>query len=232
MTTPIPFLIPTQESDVYEMEVDNTSKELFETCARAAEYYTVARRTLAAERPALEFGHCIHLALIPRKLQIENWEEKQEQVIIDFYKDKELPPDEWRTADRALDAIQAYNEAYPLDREPFTIRDSPVELPFRIKLGEAELDAWVTTHAGTFYVKKVIIYWTGKMDAIIDYGSVLDMDHKTTSILSDRFYDDFVLSSQMHGYNWASRQLGYPAVGLLLDVLAVRNTTRTGAEHE
>lgn len=233
MQIPTPFLIPTQEPDIYELEVDNTSKELFETCARAAEYYSVVRRTLRADRPSLNFGSVIHKALVPRKLNEENWQEKQEKVIIDYYKTYTPPIDEWRTADRALDAIKHYNKAYPLDKEPFKVIEGTVELPFKIKLGEADLNASVTTHAGTFFVKKVIIYWTGKIDGIVDYsGSILILDHKTTSILSANFYDDFVLSSQMHGYTWAGRHLGYNVTGLLLDVLALRKPSRTGTPTE
>ncbi len=232
MTTPIPFLIPTQEPDVYEMEVDNSSKELFETCARAAEYYTVERRQSHGEKPSLKFGDCIHKALVPRKLNEENWQEKQEKVIIDYYKEYTPPLEEWRTADRALDAIRKYNEAYPIDAEPFNIIPNTIELPFRIKLGEADIDSIVNTHAGTFFVKKVVIYWTGKIDGIVDYGVNLIEDHKTTSIIGAPFYDDFVLSSQMHGYTWAGRKLGYPVEGLLLDVLALRKPSRTGTPTE
>jgi len=232
MQTPIPFLIPTQEPDVYEMEVDNSSKELFETCARASQYYSVERRKGAGERPSLNFGHIIHAALAPRKLNEENWQEKQEKIIIDYYNTYSPPIDEWRTADRALDAIREYNKSYPATEEPFKIITGTVELPFRIKLGEADLNATVTTHAGTFFVRKVVIYWTGKIDGIVDYGVNLILDHKTTSIIGSQFYDDFVLSSQMHGYTWAGRKLGYPIEGLLLDVLAVRKPSRTGTPTE
>jgi hypothetical protein len=232
MTTPIPFLIPTQEPDVYEMEVDNSSKELFETCARAADYYTRQRRTLRADRPSLNFGHIIHAALVPRKLNEENWQEKQEKIIIDYYNSYSPPINEWRTADRALDAIREYNKSYPITEEPFKVIANTVELPFRIKLGEADLGAMVTTHAGTFYVKRVVIFWTGKIDGIVDYGVNLILDHKTTSIIGSQFYDDFVLSSQMHGYTWAGRHLGYPVEGLLLDVLALRKPSRTGTPTE
>lgn len=227
-----PFLLPTDQPDVFELHVDNSAKELFETCSRASEYYTTQRRQLAGERAALFFGGVIHKALVPRKLQLPEWQKEQERIIIEEFTAHPPGPDEWRTVDRAIDVIHQYNKAYPLDAEPFKLLPGCCEMPFKLLLGEAELDSMITDHRGTYYVKKVIIYWTGRIDAIIDYGSILIQDHKTTSILGPTFYDDFQLASQMIGYTWAGRKLGHSIQGLLLDVFALRKPTRTGKSTE
>lgn len=234
---PIPFLRPTSEEGVYELLVDNSSKELFETCSRAQFYYTVMRREGIAERPSLFRGTVIHGALARRMLGVS--EADQLRYIMDAYKDKDFGPDEWRTCERAVETIQLYNKQWPAETEPFdlVVEDRngrvAVEVPFKLYLGEAHLDSWVETHAGRFFVKKVLVYWTGIIDAVISYsGILLVMDHKTTSVLGTTFFDDFVLSSQMHGYVWAARKLGWDCKGLFLDVLAGRKPTRTGIANE
>lgn len=229
---PIPFLIPLGNND-YELHVDNTSKELFETCARAAQYYSVFRRESIAERAALFRGSVVHEALGIRKRATEpNFEQQQVAHIITRYLDKDFGPDEWRTAEHAIETIRLYNKQWPVASEPFKILPGTTEMPFKILLGVANLDTEVTTHDGTFYVRRVFIYWTGIIDTIINYGQVLVMDHKTTAVLGTTFIDDFVLSSQMNGYVWSARKLGYPAEGLLLDALAGRKPTKTGVAHE
>jgi hypothetical protein len=231
---PVPFLIPLGNND-YELHVDNTSKELFETCARAAEYYSVYRREGVGERAALFRGSVIHEALGIRKRSNflnPNFEKEQIAHIITRYLDKDFGPDEWRTAEHAVDTIILYNKQWPIASEPYTLLQGTTELPFKILLGKAELNSEITTHAGTFHVRNVYIYWTGIIDAIVNYGQTLVMDHKTTSILGPQFFDDFVLSSQMNGYVWSARKLGYPAVGLLLDAIAGRKPTKTGVAHE
>jgi hypothetical protein len=240
MTTeesPTPFLIPTPDPQVFDLHVDNSSKELFETCARAAEYYTVYRREGKAERAALFRGTVIHKALAQRKLWRPNitdkqFEPEQMAVILNAYMDKDFGPDEWRTAEHAINTIIAYNKHWPIESEPFTVVEGTVEMPFRLLLGTANLDTEVQTHAGKFYVKDVNIYWTGIVDSIVDYGVPLVMDHKTTSILGPTFFDDFVLSSQMMGYVWAANKLGHHTVGLLLDAIAGRKPTKTGVAVE
>lgn len=229
---PTPFLTHI-EGDDYELCVDNTSKELFETCARAAQYYSALRREGASERAALFRGSVVHEALGIRKRATEpDFEKSQIAHIITRYLDRDFGPDEWRTADHAVDTITLYNKQWPKASEPFKILPGTTEMPFKILLGVANLDSQVTTYKGTFWVRKVYIYWTGIIDAIIDYGQVLVMDHKTTSVLGPSFFDDFVLSSQMNGYVWSARKLGYPTEGLMLDAIAGRKPTKTGVAHE
>ncbi len=233
MQTPTPLFIPTDEPSVYDLHVDNSAKELFETCARAAEYYSVQRREGIGERPALFRGEVIHGACAIRQLHpTDDYQSQQLGYVMRMYADKDFGPDEWRTCEHAVNSILNYNKTWPVETEPFTLLPNTVEMPFKLRLGTAELDSEVTTHAGTFYVKSVNIYYTGIIDSLVDYGTILVKDIKTTSVLGPTFFDDFVLSSQMHGYVWAARKLGYDAKGLLLDVIAGRKPTKSGVPHE
>jgi hypothetical protein len=229
---PLPCLHPTAEEGVYELHVDNSSKDVFETCARAAQYYMVLRRTRQGTQPALNFGDIIHKALVPRMEGDPLFEIKQQEIIVKAFAKRPNPHEDWRTADRALAAIEAYNGRWPIDQEPFQVLKGTVEMPFKIKLGEADLDTEVLIDIGFVFVKKVIVYWTGKIDGMVDWGVHLVMDHKTTSVLGEQFYKEFQLSSQMQGYVWAGRKLGFNPQGLLLDVLALRKPTRTGVPTE
>lgn len=233
---PTPFLIHTGGDD-YEYQVDNSAKELFETCARAAQYNSVFKRESVAERSAQFRGSIVHSALAIRKrAKNPSFEPDQIKLILDAYADKDFGPDEWRTAEHCVNSIMLYNKQWPIASEPFTVltdKDQPaVELPFKLLLGRAELNSEVTTHAGTFYVKNVDVYWTGRIDAIIDYGGHLVMEHKTTSVLGPTFWDDFQLGSQPNSYVWAARKLGFPVVGAYIDAIAGRKPTRTGVAHE
>ena len=245
MQEPIPFLIPTTTEGVYEMHVDNSSKELFETCARAAQYYTVARRELATDRPALFKGEVTHKALVHRKraqyfgvTDTAKFEPEQMATIVNMYEGKDFGPDEWRTCEHAVNAIIEYNKAWPIASEPFKIArkkddaEPLIEWPFKLELGHANMDSWVETHAGKFYVRTVLIFWTGLIDAIIDYGDLFVMEHKTTAMLSQDFFNDFQLGSQGLGYAWAANELDIPVKGIFVDAIAGRKPTKTGKAHE
>lgn len=235
--SPTPFLIHLGDNN-YEFRCDNSAKELFEECARAAQYYSVDRREGAGESAPLFRGHAIHHALaIRRNWHLQGapqskWEPEQLAYILNTYADKDFGPDEWRTAEHAVNTIVEYNKTWPIDSEPFQVIPGSVEQPFKLLLGEATLDSEITSHMGTFYVNKVQIYWTGIQDARIVYGSPLVLDSKTTSILGEQFWDNFVLDSQMLSYVWASGKLGHPVEGYFVDAIAGRKPTKSGKAHE
>jgi hypothetical protein len=234
---PTPLFIHIDDG-YYEMHIDNSTKELFESCARAAEYYTRWRREGVGERGSLFRGGVIHHCLAIRRLMHlqhksqKEWEAEQMAYIINAYEGKDFGFDEWRTAEHAINTILAYNQQWPIDLEPFTVLQESIEQPFKICLGDAEIRQKITTNQGTFYVEGVRIYWTGRMDCRIDYGSPLVMESKTTSILGTNFWDNFQLDSQTLGYAWSAKKLGYPVEGVYVDALAGRKPTKTGVPYE
>ena len=69
------------------------------------------------------------------------------------------------------------------------------------------------------------------MDLLATLGdsTIRVIDHKTTSMGGDTFFDDFTLSQQTVGYAWAASQLaGTPVTEFLLNALMIRKPTRTG----
>lgn len=233
-----PFLIPTTEEGIYELEFDNTTKELFETCNRAGQYYKVLGRELDSERSALFAGGALHTALATRMeaqfyADRPTWRAKAESDIIEAYMMNPLSPEEWRTPELLIDTMEAYARTYPLEAEPFHLLETPehkpaVELPFHLLLGVAEINQEVELNGAKVFIKSINCYFTGRIDAIVNYDVPMVLDHKTTSMEGQSFYDDFIISGQMLGYTWASRQLGYPVQGLVLDAIAWRKPTKSG----
>lgn len=235
--TTTPFLIPLG-NDNYEFRLDNSGKELFESCARAAEYYTVWRREKEGSRASLFRGKVIHHCMaLRRNLHLQNilqtkWEAEQMAYILSAYAGIDFGEEEWRTAEHAVNTVLEYNKTWPITAEPFTVVEGSVEKPFKLLLGEAELDADIVCHLGRLHINKVTIYWTGILDARVIYGSELVLDSKTTSILGSNFWDNFVLDSQMLGYVWSAKQLGWPVDGYYVDAICGRKPTKSGKAFE
>lgn len=232
---------PNAPSGEFDFRIDNSSVELFTTCARAAYHYSILKREANSSKSALFFGTVIHAALEVRKnRQIigepylsEKWQDDQNETIETAYSLNPQPLDEWRSADQAVRVIQKYNKQYPINDEPFTIIPGTVELGFQCPIGTAEIDCDLPTRSGLVRVEKLNIIWTGRIDGLVQYdGSTFVLDHKTSSIGGPQYFEDFRISAQMHGYVWAARQLGYNAVGLLLDSLICRKPTATGKSIE
>nr|DAP02156.1 MAG TPA: PD-(D/E)XK nuclease superfamily protein [Caudoviricetes sp.] len=68
-------------------------------------------------------------------------------------------------------------------------------------------------------------YWTGRVDAIVRYkDKIWVLDHKTSSMLGDKFLDDKMRSNQFFGYWYALndeiiKQYGEPLAGVMLNVI-------------
>lgn len=226
-------------TDGYEFSIDNSAIENFTTCSRAAYYYNIQRRELDATKSALFLGSVVHAALELRKarqldpLNHIEWEQEQVDLIQAAYSANPQPIDEWRSADQAVRIIAAYNKKHPLADEPFTIIPGTVELGFKLPIGQCDMMCTMPTRNGPIFVKTINVYWTGRIDGLILFdGSIFVYDHKTTSIWSNAIVSDYDLSSQMHGYTWAARQLGHHAVGVCLDFLVTRKPTATGKAIE
>lgn len=228
------ILVPTGEDGVFNFRCDNSTLEKFQYCQREGQYYVWERRT-GATTSALNLGSALHNAW--ELLYLHGFShdtlELCQQKIIDHYN---LFPitDEWRTCEFALNVIQRYYEHYS-DSEtllPITHNGNLfVENAFEIKMGEIEVnDTIICPIAGPTFVKKLMIYWIGKIDIATSFmGGVWALDHKTTSRLGNTFWDKFQISSQMLGYNWALwKILGELPKGVILNVAALRKPTKTG----
>ena len=99
--------------------IDNSGWiENLSTCTRKLEYQCLSLRVHGAEKPALNFGSAIHLALELRYARYANkppdqvYYEDLSVLLTDFFKDKPVPAGEWRTLNWAMDTMRRYNERY------------------------------------------------------------------------------------------------------------------------
>lgn len=70
------------------------------------------------------------------------------------------------------------------------------------------------------------IRWKGKIDMIVkERGDYWVVDHKTTSVMGEKFADDKFRSNQMLGYTMLARQvLGIPVKGVIVNAAAFRTS--------
>lgn len=73
----------------------------------------------------------------------------------------------------------------------------------------------------------ITVWWSGILDLLSYYrNEIWVVDHKTTSVMGEKFVDDKLRSSQMLGYTYIGRlfekQLSKPIRGVLINALALR----------
>lgn len=185
--------------------IDNSFLEVFATCPRACLYNNLYRRQLASIRPALLFGSAGHRVWDWRYSRClneppsEKVENEQRRILEWFFKKNVFPEDDWRNLNWAVEVfIKQYNRLYTL--EPWNIvvsgQGKPmVEVPFIFPI----------------YMHRrpngdiLPVFYTGKIDLLVRWeGRLVAIDHKTTSVLGDMFWDDKKVSPQFFGYAWAA----------------------------
>ena len=230
------------------MRIDNNSLEHFTSCSRSAEYYLVERRHPKADRVALRFGGAIHIAmeLLYRDFggRPKNYAEFFEACraeLIPYFDRFPPPPDDWRTLkyiENNIISYVGYAEVFddfevvkiPRHLGQFDVSELMIEKYFEYDLGEVEFNG----HYNGKYYTKVKVLWTGRIDMIISrLARKWIMDHKTTTIIGNNFFCEFMNSSPMLGYTWAAQKMiGEPVAGLYLNAIALRRPTKTGVQFE
>lgn len=160
----------------------------------------------------------------------------------------ESPPSlfpDYRTSDYAIQSFHSYITHYQNEiLTPFVHEGKPlVEFSFAYPLGKVELPTsmFVEWGSGTLtnsqeqeawawsYHKHdripVHIEWTGIIDMLAEVnGDLYVVDHKTTSIISQDFFDGFEIAMQPTGY-FAAMKAAFPDLpikGFMANVLACR----------
>ena len=159
----------------------------------------------------------------------------------------ESPPSlfpDYRTSDYAIQSFHSYithyqneiltpfvHEGKPLVEFSFAYPLGKVELPidmfgywppFGTLTNSAEKEKAVYLNGGTIPVH---IEWTGIIDMLAEVnGGLYVVDHKTTSIISQDFFDGFEIAMQPTGYFAAMRAAfpDLPIKGFMANVLACR----------
>ena len=209
----------------HEWSTDNSSYSELDKCTVAGIFSNILRRTSTGRSVPLIFGGAVHKGLEAHahgKSVTEQVHTAQDAAIKDGILET---VDDRRNLESLELCLQAYNVDYVtrMDKfKPITIDDElMVEKSFKIPFGTIELK-----HG------EVSLWWEGRIDLLAYIGSrdgVWIVDHKTTSVMGEKFADDLFRSSQMLGYMWAGMYMTehaeetFPPVrGVVIDAIAIR----------
>lgn len=202
------------------------------SCDRKALLSWVMKFSPSYGRAPLIFGHMLH--------ELLEWQLKTGEIELTSFKKKALEIidqegenlnnclDDRRNTEVFLSLIESYafNLKAKGDRiKPLKLNNEPlVEKSFSLPLGDFNLEG-----------KKITILWEGKIDAIaLDTHSneICIVDHKTTSILGDKFLDDKQRGVQFHGYLFAANEFQITEKKIETVMLNVICSRKTGFEFQ
>lgn len=203
--------------------IDNSFLEAFTACPRRSQYSYLDLRVQATENAALNFGTAIHAALEYRYVNCRNQpmtsedEQKCYDLMLEpYFRDHPMPEGDHRTLDFAMEILKEYNMRRVV--EPFNLLTDKegkvmVEKTFALPLMEVEvLDT------------KIPVLYCGRIDLpTMRDGQIVVMDHKTASMLGDRYFDGQKVSPQFEGYSWAFQKItDLPVAGFEINALRTK----------
>ncbi len=209
--------------------IDNSSwVEGFSSCYRYLQYKSLNLRIPAAEKPSLNFGSAIHLALEYRykvygnKCVDDAYYNTVTAMLSEFFTAHPTPAEDWRTLNWCIEVLRQYNSKY--DIEAFNLlldKDGKpmVEMSFALPLFE-----WQASGPGDHFPQTVPIVYTGRIDLPVSLdGQIYVMDHKTTGMMGKQFFDEMRMTSQQRGYVWAFEQLmGQKVHGYIVNAIRTK----------
>lgn len=208
--------------------LDNSTLSKLNVCPKEFALSFLHKRITAGDKPALNFGGAMHLALAHRYKKhggaatTEETQQEQNAILSAHFDASPNPVGDYRQLGLAQQMIKVYNRL--IKKEDFEIVEANgtrlVESSFMLPLCEIthfEID-------GDFPRGKTIpVYYTGRIDLIVqDSSGLWVLDHKTTSVMGQSLWDDMKMTPQMLGYMWACEQtLGKLPVGYIVNALRV-----------
>lgn len=207
--------------------MDNSEYSSWDGCFAMGLMAGALKRVNARSRGPLAFGGAVHAGLDAFFKGQQNWREvalaDAELTKLDSIGD---PKRNTRVLQNLLESyILEYKISKSMRFDILTLEGKPcIEQSFSIPLGEVK----VTFQGKTFTLK---IVWMGKMDMLTRYeGALTPVDHKTTTVMGEKFADDLQRGTQMPGYTYAARYLSaqlfgdMPVFGVRINALAMRST--------
>lgn len=218
------------------VSIDNSEYITWNSCFANGIYYGGLRRVSARSRAPLAFGGAVHAGMQALLLNFGKLSSTEifDEVLKAAYADAATTSldnlgDNRRNTTRLEELLRAYVLEYirvPGMRFDVITLDGErmVEKSFSVPFGNLAL---FTTSWGKV---DLTIMWTGKIDVLSFYsGAVAPVDHKTTTVMGEKFVDDKVRSSQFLGYSYAARYLStqlfksLPVFGTRINALAMRS---------
>lgn len=223
-----PFLHDLRKGQII---IDNSSFSTWGSCFTMGLYSGGLRRVNAKSRSPLAYGGAVHAGLDSFFKGEDNWRD----VALADAAITELDSlgDGRRNTSTLINLLESYILHYTVSREAkfdiLMINGVPaVEKSFVVPLGTILLPLETADMIGC--PQSIEILWSGKIDLLTMYeGAITPVDHKTTSVMGEKFIDDKIRSSQMLGYTFASRFFSEtlfnnaPVFGTRINALASRS---------
>lgn len=182
------------------LRLSPTAGQDFKICPFKYQLYHGLRLERAEARTAASYGSAIHEPLHYRYGNKEWTQDRQFEIIHDYFAKNPQPENEWRTEARAQQSITAYNEAYPTD-DWLVLKTELLEV---ISLGVIENDPIIGEPVEILlrYKKDLVVEW---------HRAIWVVDHKTTSDWNDDIAKNQRIiadrrSFQFRAYAWTERQ--------------------------
>lgn len=209
--------------------------------------------TLRRRSGALGFGSAIHAGLAEwyRHMHNKTTEERFAiacKAITDGW-DLNVPVDDWRTLAKCLSVFREYTIEYPTESWEMigAAADRPVvEQTFTLATGMylpcglSYLDTTLREHCDAIGHKsdavctvcnapREPIEYGGIFDGMVRFGgNVYALEHKSTSVMGDYYFNQFKPNNQVAGYIWASGQMsGLEVGGAIVNAIGVYKTGKT-----
>ena len=211
------------------LEIDNSTFTQWDGCFASGIYNGVLRRVSARSRGPLSYGSSVHDGM---ETFFKTGDAEQGVVAALKRAEKEQLDSlgDSRRNTRILETMMRsyfleYSRKESMRFNVLKLEGQPaVERSFSVPLGTI-----VIAFMGKTLTINVV--WTGKIDLLEDYGGeVFVVDHKTTSVMGEKFVDDKERSSQMLGYTYAAKWFaasvlgGRKVGGVRINALATRST--------
>lgn len=209
------------------LTIDNSEYATWSSCFAMGLYAGGLRRVGARSKAPLAFGGAVHAGLDAYLKGNEKWRDiaLADAAITEL----DALGDPKRNTTVLLNLLESYILDYSTNRsmqfDVLKINGVPcVEQSFTVPLGTVE----VVFEDKTIQLQ---IIWSGKIDLLTRYdGAIAPVDHKTTTVMGEKFIDDKVRGNQMIGYTFAARWMAeklfgdIPVFGVRINALAMRST--------
>lgn len=150
-----------------------------------------------------------------------------------------MPIDDYRTKEKCLRTMAEYAKNYP--SENFNVVRGPsgplIEIPFTLDTGRElplELSWLKEKREGLPYPDySEPIEYGGIFDGLVELGgSIYVLEHKSTSMLGNTYFNQFKPNNQVTGYVWAGGQMsGRKVGGAIINAIGVYKVGKTKFER-
>lgn len=216
-----------------ELHIDNSDYVNWNSCFIKGLFADALKRQPTKGQGPLAYGSAIHKALEVYHASDKPDMDEVIQAGTDEAIAENLPAiaDEKRNMESLVSTLWSYNADYVSRSDKFKVvtldNKLLIEQGFSLPLGEFNIEPVPTLDIPGL----IQIYWQGKIDMVVIDQATNELwivDHKTTSVMGEKYVDGMLRSNQMLGYSWATEELtkvfDMKVAGVIINAIAVRKS--------